>query len=169
MVHAARSFSGRTEQIRADSPPPPGGGGGGGGMGKPRQNKSECWKHPSPGGGRPPPPPPPGWETRCKTNWKAGSIHTHTSNQSAIPRKKGLVLTEDHRETSGAIKMGLSLPAKETSRIAGSEEPAEVGGKKKRNGGLWIGPPLHRLLKNASLPPSPRPSLPLSVPPSLPP
>jgi hypothetical protein len=37
MVHAARSFSGRTEQIRAD----------------PRGKK---------------------WETRCKTNWKAGSI-----------------------------------------------------------------------------------------------
>lgn len=28
--------------------------------------------------------------------------------------------------------MGLSLPAKETSRIAGSEEPAEVGGKKEK-------------------------------------
>jgi len=41
-------------------------------------------------------------------------------------------------------------PAKEIIRIAGSEERAEVGGKK-RNGGLWIGPPLHRLLKNASL------------------
>jgi len=33
--------------------------------------------------------------------------------------------------------------------MAGSEEPAKVG--EGTNGGLWIGPPLHRLLKNTSV------------------
>ena len=41
-----------------------------------------------------------------------------------------------------------SLPAKRI-QMAGSEEPAKVG--EGTNGGLWIGPPLHRLLKNTSV------------------
>jgi len=49
---------------------------------------------------------------------------------------------------SKEILYSIHQPAKRI-QMAGSEEPAKVG--EGTNGGLWIGPPLHRLLKNTSV------------------